>query len=103
MVTVGPGESFWNDVASGRGESEATLEMAATWVRDVIARKAAQYSTTQKRAMLLALDVRHFGVLADLEFVTGYLRQSGVPDDAGFGGVWLIGPTGGVRLGRSEW
>jgi hypothetical protein len=74
-------------------------------VSDVIARKAALYSPTQKRAMLLAVDLRHLGVLSDPEFVTVYLREHGALDGFGFGGVWLIGPIGDrcVRLGCSKW
>ena len=105
IVSGGPGTSFWKDVASGRGEIEADLETAAAWVRDAIARKSALYSPTQKSAMLLALDLRHFGVLADPQLATAYLRRYGSPDGFGFGGVWLIGPTGDrcVRLGGSKW
>jgi hypothetical protein len=105
IVTGGPGKSFWRNVASGRGEIEADLETAAAWASELIARKAALYSPTQRRAMLLALDLRHIGVLADPELVTVYLRQYGAPDGFGFGGVWLIGPTADrcVRLGSSEW
>jgi hypothetical protein len=105
IVTVGPGTSFWRAGASGRGEVEADLETAAAWVSEVIARKAALYSSAQKRVMLLALDLRHFGVLAAPELVAVYLRQCGAPDRFGFGGVWLIGPTADrcVRLGSSKW
>jgi hypothetical protein len=99
IVTVSPGESFWRAVASGLGKIEADLETAAAWVNEVIARKAALYAPTQKRAMRLALDVRHLGVLADPDVVNIYLRRYGAPD--GFRFVWLIGPTTDrcVRLG----
>jgi hypothetical protein len=101
----GPGTSFWRDVSSGRGEIKADLETAAEWARDVISRKAILYSPSQKHAMLLALDLRHLGVLADPELVNVYLRRYGPPDGFGFGGVWLIGPTEdrSVRLGNSKW
>ena len=102
-----PRGSFWKDVATGSGEVEADLDTAATWVHKAISDKAHRYSTAQKHTMLLAIDLRHLGVLVVPAFVSAYLRVHGddARDEFGFGGVWLIGPTDDrcIRLGDSRW
>jgi hypothetical protein len=105
IVAATPRDSFWKDVATGSGEVEADLDAAATWAHEAISEKARRYSTAQKHTMLLAIDLRHLGVLAVPAFVSLYLRVHGAPDDFGFGGVWLIGPTDDrcIRLGHSRW
>jgi hypothetical protein len=105
IVAATPRGSFWKDVATGGGEVEADLDTAATWVHEAIVDKARRYSSAQKHAMLLAIDLRHLGILAVPAFVSAYFRVHGAPDEFGFGGVWLIGPTDDrcVRLGNSRW
>jgi hypothetical protein len=105
MVTGGPGTAFWNAVASGRGAVEADLETAASWVNDAIVLKSGLYSQDQKRDMLLALDMRHLGVLAHPAFVEAYIWKYGATDGYGFGGVWLVGPSHDrcIRPGGSRW
>ena len=105
IVAATPRGSFWKVVAKGGDEVEADLDAAATWVHEAIGDKARRYSTAQKHTMLLAIDLRHLGVLAVPEFVSAYLRVHGAPDEFGFGGVWLIGPTDDrcIRLGDSRW
>jgi hypothetical protein len=107
IVAATPRGSFWKDVATGSGEVEADLDTAATWVHKAISDKAHRYSTAQKHTMLLAIDLRHLGVLVMPAFVSAYLRVHGddTRDEFGFGGVWLIGPTDDrcIRLGDSRW
>ena len=105
IVTAAPRGSFWKDVAMGGGEVEAGLDAAATWVHEAIGDKARRYSTAQRRTMLLAIDLRHLGVLAVPAFVSAYRRVHRAPDEFSFGGVWLIGPTDDrcIRLGDSRW
>jgi hypothetical protein len=105
IVAATPRESFWRDVATGGGEFDADLDAAATWLHEAITDKARRYSTAQKQTMLLAIDLRHLGVLAVPAFVSAYVRAHGAADEFEFGGVWLIGPTDDrcIRLGDSRW
>lgn len=77
IVTAGPDSSFWREVATKGGEVHADVQAAASWVHEAITDKAGQYSTEQKHAMLLAIDLRHFGVLGVPEFVSAYVRAHG--------------------------
>jgi hypothetical protein len=105
IVAASPREGFWRDAASGEGVAHGDLDQAVNWLREAIDDKARRYSTAQKRTMLLAIDLRHLGVLAVPAFVDAYLRAYGQPDEFGFGGIWLIGPTDDrcIRLGNSRW
>jgi hypothetical protein len=103
IVTASPGPSFWRDVAAGGADVEVDVETAAAWVHQAISEKARRYSPEPKRTMLLAVDMRHLGVLLVPEFVLAYVRTHGARH--GFGGVWLIGPTDDrcQRVGDSQW
>lgn len=106
IVSAGPGPAFWRDVAMGSGHTQGGLDVAAAWVHNAIADKARMYTTPQKRAMLLAVDLSHLGVLSSPTFVAMYLLTYADPvAESGFGGVWLVGPTDSrcTRLGTSRW
>ena len=64
------------------------------WLERAIDDKASHYSAVSKRSMLLAIDVRHVGVIIDL--VDSNLRAKAAA--AGFEGVWLVGPTAGTTV-----
>ena len=106
IVSAGLGPAFWRDVAKGSGQTQGKLDVAAAWVHHAIADKARMYTAPQKRAMLLAVDISHLGVLSSPTFVATYLHTHGDPAaGSGFGGVWLVGPTDSrcARMGTSRW
>ena len=106
IVCAGLGPEFWWGVAMGSGQAQVKVDVAAAWVRNAIDDKAGMYTTSQKRSMLLAVDLSHLGVLSSLTFAATYIQMYGDPAaESGLGAVWLVGPTDSrcTRLGTSQW
>jgi hypothetical protein len=100
QVVTAPGDpKFLAEAANGSAQIEWTRSAAAGWLEQAIDRKRLRYDPASKQSMLLAIDVRHVGVVVDL--IDPNLHDKATA--AGFFGVWLVGPTAEttVMLSRS--
>jgi hypothetical protein len=89
VVTAPTDEKLMRDAANGVAQTEQTRSVAAGWLERAIDSKAMKYDPVSKGSMLLAIDVRHMGVVVNL--IDANLRAKA--STAGFRAVWLIGPT----------
>jgi hypothetical protein len=89
VVTAPDDPQLLAAAARGVARTETTPAAAVGWLSGAIDRKALHYDAASKRSMLLAIDVRHMGVVVRL--VDSNLRARAAA--TGFGAVWLVGPT----------
>jgi hypothetical protein len=101
-VTVPDKPSFWRDARLG-GRLSVDTPHALGWLASAIEEKAQRTSALQRPKTILAIDARHWGMLAAPTLVDAYLKAYGEPTvEYGLAAVWLVGPTNArcVRLGQ---
>jgi hypothetical protein len=90
QVVTAPGDPrLLAAAAKGVARTEDTRSAAASWLERAIDSKASRYAAVHKQSMLLAIDVRHVGVVIGL--IDSNIRAKATT--AGFAAVWLVGPT----------
>lgn len=94
QLTVTPQDPvFWQQAKVSSATKQVSPPLAASWLRDAIVRKRI-VPKLQAIPVILAIDIRHAGPLANEELVEHYLTEYGAPvDEFGFASVWLIGPA----------
>lgn len=104
-VTLPTAPDFWRDARISSAQTHVDTHRATDWLHDAIAKKAGRIPPEERRCILLALDARHTGILANPSILTQYLASHGDPSvQYGFASVWLVGPTTEqcVRIGNGE-
>jgi hypothetical protein len=98
QVVKVPAESeFGAAVAKGDWEITVTVDEAASWIKAAIDHKTTgptpSIAPADRASMILALDVRHAGLLICDDVVAALVGQ--MPDVAqlGFRAIWLVGST----------
>lgn len=98
QVVKVPAESeFGAAVAKGSWEITVTVDEAASWIKAAIDRKTTgpkpSIAPADRASMLLALDVRHAGQLANADVIAAFARQMPSVAQLGFRAIWLVGST----------
>ena len=93
VVSVPADAAFGAAAATTGAEVNVSPEDAVKWIDDAIRKKVDRYADKQRGEMLLALDMRHVGLLADQSFVRAYRDSHGDPAAHGFKDIWLVGPV----------
>lgn len=96
-VTAPLSPKFYQEASIRSAQTSVTLEVAKGWLDQAIGTKAAAYNAAMKLKTILAIDVRHVGVLAEVSLIDSSLKQTAVV--SGFVGVCLVGP----HLSRVTW
>ncbi|HQR78511.1 MAG TPA: hypothetical protein PLR35_19005 [Burkholderiaceae bacterium] len=98
IVSVPVDRKYARCVAQGQHHVILTMNEAIGWVHDAIRHKSG-IAPADRRSMILALDLRHAGLLAAEDFVEAYRHQIR-PADLGFAEVWLVAnvPTHSARI-----
>ena len=92
IVTTPPDPEYGAAIARGSSEREIPASEAASWIRSSIEFKRNQIPEAGRRAMILALDARHAGLLSE-SAVLAELAANGPPTTSyGFAEIWLVGP-----------
>jgi hypothetical protein len=106
VIGVPTATDFIGEASRGSASTSVSLEQAASWIRDAVAKKQAQYAPAVRATMLLALDVRAVGVLVS-PLVADELRarHGDLCSDSGFAAIWLVGPSDSrcTRLPGCRW
>ena len=89
IVTVPVKSDYAHRVAQGKQEVELTVDEAVGWIENAIKHKADKIALADRGAMILALDMRHAGVLARGYIVTP-AKQKIRPETLGFAEIWLV-------------
>jgi hypothetical protein len=106
VVSVPSDCSFLREASQRSAYTGVSILEAATWINDALSAKATRYSSAQKDATLLAIDVRHVSVLVAEEVVRTVEQTFGNPCTShGFGAVWLVGPVDSrcTKFQSSRW
>jgi hypothetical protein len=105
QITVAPqARDFWRNAKHSSASTQASKTQAASWIRDAVLSKSKE-PKRQDAPVVLAIDVRHAGVVAVPEQLAGYLAQYISPAcEFGFASVWVVGPTAEhcLRLGEGR-
>ena len=105
LITTPNAQDFWREAHAASAMTQATIEQAIGWLRDAIEMKVQTIPPAQRRAMVLVVDVRHAGLLAQEQVTELYVARFGPPArEHGFSSVWVVGPTAKycVRLGEGN-
>lgn len=102
VTTTPSANAFWRDASASSAMRQVTIQQALEWLREAIDAKAQTIPLAQRGAMMLAIDARHAGLLAQEQVAARYITQFDPPAlEYGFASVWVVGPTVKycVRLG----
>lgn len=88
IVTVPTEKDYGRCVAQGSHRVVLTVDEAIDWIADAIEHKG-KIAPADRGSMILALDVRHAGLLAADDFVAA-AKQRICPADLGFAAIWLV-------------
>jgi hypothetical protein len=93
QVTIVPQAStFWREASQSSATTQVSQPRAASWLREAIVTKS-NTPSLQDAPVLLAVDVRHAGVVAMPPLLKEYLTNYVSPDrEFGFASVWIVGP-----------
>jgi hypothetical protein len=92
IVTVPSDRNIGKEIASGKFEIRLTEELAVAWISGSIEHKTSIASMDRPRT-ILALDVRHVGMLCEPSIVEEMLREKPHITQLGFAQIWLVGPV----------
>ena len=93
VVTSPADKTLWRQASRGARRS-ADSRGAIAWLHEAIAAKASKIPRAERLKTILALDVRHTGVLTDDAVLTQYISEHGHPSRSfDFAAVWVVGPT----------
>lgn len=93
VVTSPADADFWSETRSGASK-EGSAEEAVKWLHEVITKKAERTPPAERSRTVIAVDIRHAGVLAEQPSLDTYLKTYDEPTAAfGLASVWVIGPT----------
>jgi hypothetical protein len=92
QVTSVPGSSdYWRDAAQSSATTQVDAPQAIAWIRVAVETKS---TLADRPSVILAIDARHAGVLADPGLADRYReRYSSPATEFGFAQAWLVGPT----------
>ena len=97
IVSVPIDERLRARVGVGECEVDVSFEDAARWMVNAIRRKAEPgrkfISRSARSGLILALDARHWGQLANERVLAEFRRQMPGLGGEGFEAVWLVGST----------
>jgi hypothetical protein len=93
QITLAPQNSdFWRNGKHSSASTQISQTHAASWIRDAILGKST-VPATQNAPVVLAIDVRHGGILAISELVSGSLNTVLPRRNLASLLRWLVGPT----------
>lgn len=92
VVTVPSGRDIGKEIASGKFEIRLTEQLAVDWISGSIEHKTSIAPMDRPRT-ILALDVRHVGMLCEPSLVEKMLRERPNIAQLGFAQIWLVGPV----------
>jgi hypothetical protein len=105
IVKTAAASAYGAAVAKGYWEITVTVEEAAAWIEAAAIDRKTTGSTpsiapADRAAMILALDVRHAGQLANPDVIASLARQMPGAAHIGFRAIWLVGstPVGSKRI-----
>lgn len=91
VTSVPRSAEYWRDSAQGSATTRVTPDEAIGWIRSAVEAKAV---LAGRDCVILAIDARHAGVLADPGLADEYRnRYSSPADEFGFSSAWIVGPT----------
>ena len=98
QVVKTPTDSQWGAaVAKGNAKIIASVADAAGWIKAAIEHKVSgaspRIATRDRPSLILALDVRHAGMLAADDVIAAFHRQMPELATLGLRAVWLVGDT----------
>ena len=98
IVKAPSAKEYGADVAMGDWSIIVTVEEAAGWIvtainRKVSGKKIPSIARRARTSMILALDIRHAGQLANEDVIAAFARQMPDAGALGFRSVWLVGST----------
>ena len=94
VTTATPADRFWGAANTSSAKAQATIERALEWLRRAIEKKGQRISSVDRARTVLAIDVRHAGLLAQESVAKLYTSRFGDPARKyGFASVWVVGPT----------
>ena len=94
FVTSPSVPEFWREASVSSAVTRVQAEQAVQWLRSSLEMKASSSPREQRVTTLLAIDVRHAGVLASKSVIDAYLTMFTPPaQEFAFASVWIVGPT----------
>jgi hypothetical protein len=93
VVTAVQDPDFCEQSSKGDGLLDLSPEMGAAILRGAIESKLKRIPVQQRPSLILALDARHCGMLADDDVVSAFMREFGEPRAFGFAQLWIVGPV----------
>jgi hypothetical protein len=93
ITAVVPSDEFWRQSAKGAATISGFASEAATWLHTAMMRKVDAIAPEQRRTTVLAIDVRHLGVLVDPTVLSAYEKAYGSCAQFGFRATWIVGPV----------
>lgn len=91
IVSVPPDSAYGREIAIGFAQRKLTAEDAADWIQVSIDHKLT-IAPDDRKSILLALDARAHGLLADVSVIVALRARYPDPVTLGFFAIWLVGP-----------
>ena len=90
-------DAYGAAVAKGLWTITVTVDEAASWIKAAIDHKTTgpklSIAPADRASMILALDIRHAGQLANADVIAAFERQMPGIAQLGFRAIWLVGST----------
>jgi hypothetical protein len=104
IVKTPAASAYGSAVAKGHWKITVAVDEAASWIKSAIDHKTTgstpSIAPADRASMILALDTRHAGQLANADVLASFVRQMPSVAHLGFRAIWLVGstPVGSRRI-----